>query len=58
MNKKIKISRFLCLRCGNKWVPRVEKPMQCPACKSLLWNEKRKQPEKKKTKKEVKHDGN
>ena len=27
-----------CLRCGNEWMPRVENPAQCPACKSALWN--------------------
>ncbi len=26
-----------CLRCGHKWVPRVEKPVSCPICKSPKW---------------------
>jgi predicted Zn-ribbon and HTH transcriptional regulator len=27
-----------CLRCAYEWMPRVENPAQCPACKSALWN--------------------
>ena len=27
-----------CKRCGYKWKPLVEKPLQCPACKSYRWN--------------------
>lgn len=27
-----------CLRCGNKWTPRVQKPAQCPYCGSARWD--------------------
>lgn len=27
-----------CLRCGNKWHPRLEKPKMCPDCKSRDWD--------------------
>lgn len=30
-----------CLRCGNKWVPRVENPIECPVCKSRDWNKEK-----------------
>lgn len=29
-----------CLRCGWEWLPRTEKPIMCPACKSRKWEEK------------------
>jgi DNA-directed RNA polymerase subunit RPC12/RpoP len=32
-----------CLRCNHKWQKRQDDdPVQCPACKSPLWNKKRK----------------
>ncbi len=34
-------SQCKCLRCGAAWTPRTEKPVQCPRCKSVLWNKKR-----------------
>lgn len=27
-----------CLRCAHTWHPRVEKPDECPGCKSRYWN--------------------
>lgn len=33
------MSMITCLRCRYRWVPRVEEPRQCPACKSPRWNE-------------------
>ncbi len=30
----------VCIKCGHKWIPRVEKPVQCPACKKYGWKEK------------------
>jgi len=27
-----------CKRCGWKWIPRLEKPILCPKCKSAYWN--------------------
>jgi Zn finger protein HypA/HybF involved in hydrogenase expression len=27
-----------CLRCGNRWVSRVERPKACPRCKRYDWN--------------------
>jgi predicted Zn-ribbon and HTH transcriptional regulator len=28
-----------CLRCGHKWIQRVEtKPVRCPVCKSPYWD--------------------
>jgi hypothetical protein len=32
--------RLKCLRCGHKWMPRVDgQPVACPQCKSYKWNE-------------------
>ena len=31
------LPRFKCKRCGNEWLPRVDKPKICPACKSKYW---------------------
>ncbi len=28
-----------CMKCGHKWVSRVENPKACPACKRFDWNE-------------------
>lgn len=32
-----------CLRCGAYWIPRKPNPVQCPRCKSTLWNKSRKE---------------
>ena len=32
-----------CLRCGAEWISRaVGRPVQCPRCKTLMWEEERK----------------
>ena len=38
--KPIKAARspLTCLRCDNSWVPRVEFPSACPACKAYGWD--------------------
>lgn len=39
----MKIPTYKCLRCGKVWVPRkVERPRQCPKCKSPYWDRERK----------------
>jgi len=45
---QIKVNAFKCLRCGHRWIPRVElsqlegelkdKPRICPSCKSAYWD--------------------
>lgn len=30
-----------CKRCGNRWLPRIANPAQCPRCKSPYWNRDR-----------------
>jgi hypothetical protein len=30
-----------CFRCSNVWVPRKPNPVNCPKCRSILWNVKR-----------------
>jgi predicted Zn-ribbon and HTH transcriptional regulator len=31
-----------CLRCGHEWMKRIiGTPVQCPKCKSTLWNQDR-----------------
>jgi hypothetical protein len=35
------IEKLKCKRCGWEWVPRTEKPRQCPGCKSVKWDEDR-----------------
>ncbi len=32
------LKKFICLRCGGKWIPRTEQPGRCPCCGSMLWN--------------------
>lgn len=32
---------YTCLRCGDHWVPRTERPVKCPACKSPYWDKPR-----------------
>jgi len=42
--KQIKIEKYECKRCFYEWIPRLErKPLVCPACKSRLWDEARKE---------------
>jgi len=37
------IEKKICKRCGNEWYPRTpNKPKMCPACKSRLWEIKKK----------------
>ena len=39
------VSGWECLRCGHKWIPRIEKePKRCPGCKSPYWNQPRRVP--------------
>jgi len=54
---KIKVNAFNCLRCGHRWIPRVQlsqlegklkdKPRICPHCKSAYWDLEKKNKEKK-----------
>ncbi len=30
-----------CWKCGYNWEPRVQAPVECPACKSRRWSEKK-----------------
>ncbi len=32
-----------CLRCGHTWIPRTQKVVQCPHCKSALWDTPKKE---------------
>ena len=58
---KMVINAFECLRCGHKWIPRVElaqlegelkdKPRICPKCKSAYWDLEKKNGVKKDDKK-------
>lgn len=36
IDKKITVYRLRCLKCGNVWQTRVEKPVRCPYCKNLI----------------------
>lgn len=37
------MKKLECKRCGWKWFPRIEtKPVQCPKCKKLKWDEVKK----------------
>jgi len=55
------VNAFECLRCGHKWIPRVElsqlegelkdKPRICPKCKSAYWDLEKKNGVKKDDKK-------
>lgn len=39
----MKAQKWVCLRCGHKWNPRIEtKPLACPKCKSYEWDKSRK----------------
>ena len=49
----MKIYEHVCLRCGHGWVSSVERPSQCPRCRSRRWNknieeEKSREPKSKK----------
>lgn len=41
---KVKLSGYLCERCGHKWLPRDKdnRPTVCPKCKSPYWNVQKK----------------
>ena len=55
---KIPVNGFKCLRCGHRWIPRVELdqlegeikklPTICPKCKSAYWKKYKKNGETKK----------
>lgn len=32
-----------CLKCGAEWIKRIDNPIQCPRCKSMLWNKEKKE---------------
>ena len=32
-----------CLKCGNKWYTKLERPMQCPFCKNVTWDRPKKE---------------
>jgi len=34
-----KLPTCTCKRCGHEWTPRVNKPVQCPMCRSRIWRE-------------------
>ena len=41
---RIKIPGFRCEKCGHEWVQRGKRePVQCPKCKSVRFNEPRKE---------------
>lgn len=58
---KIKVNGFKCLRCGHRWIPRVELeqlekdikklPRICPNCKTAYWYDYKKNGENKEVKK-------
>jgi len=31
------MKKLRCLKCGKEWTPRIDKPEQCPRCKSYNW---------------------
>ena len=35
------LKKFKCQRCNAEWLPRSEKPIACPRCKSTYWNKPR-----------------
>jgi Zn finger protein HypA/HybF involved in hydrogenase expression len=39
--ENMKIATLKCLRCNHKWIPRKTDIVQCPKCKSALWNKKK-----------------
>lgn len=37
--EEVKIKKYICSRCGHKWIPREDKkPVICPKCKSPYWD--------------------
>jgi DNA-directed RNA polymerase subunit RPC12/RpoP len=41
------LKKYKCQRCNAEWLPRSEKPIACPRCKSTYWNKERVRPPKK-----------
>ena len=37
----MKLTEYVCKRCGWRWFPRKEKVKQCPGCRTKLWNKER-----------------
>ena len=35
------LKTYGCKRCGYEWVPRKDKPITCPRCRSPYWNKDR-----------------
>jgi len=35
------MSKKTCVKCKHEWIPRVENPVQCPACHSVKWEGKK-----------------
>jgi len=33
----VKLPKMKCQKCGFDWVPRVEKPSNCPRCRFRIW---------------------
>lgn len=33
------MNKIECKKCGHQWLPRVEKPIECPKCKAYLEKE-------------------
>lgn len=38
----IQLTRAKCEQCGYKWLPKVTQPKQCPKCKRMDWDKKKK----------------
>ena len=38
------VPRLRCERCDHEWVPRIDEPAACPACKSPYWDRPRQKP--------------
>lgn len=36
------MEKIKCKKCDHEWLPRTEKPVECPACKSRGWKENEK----------------
>ena len=41
MKIDLKKHQLCCRRCGYRWLPRKAMVVQCPSCKSALWNIKK-----------------
>jgi predicted Zn-ribbon and HTH transcriptional regulator len=35
----IKLPKCICLKCDYEWTPRVSDPRMCPKCRTLRWDE-------------------